>query len=116
MKIKFQADADFNYIIVEALRRRHPAIDFRSADDAGIRGLPDPEVLAYAAKEGRCLVSHDKKTMATHFANFVASQHSPGVFLFAQEIPIGEAVEELLLVWETSEAEEWVDVFQWLPL
>lgn len=116
MKIKFQADADLNHTIVQALRRRQPAIDFRSADEAGIRGLPDPEVLAYAEREGRTLVSHDCNTMPTHFADFVVVRHSPGVFMFAQDVPIGQAVEELLTIWETSEAEEWVDVFQWLPL
>lgn len=116
MKIKFQADADLSYTIIKALRRRQPAIDFQSADDARLRGLPDPDVLAFAAKEGRILVSHDCNTMPEHFANFVASQHSPGVFILSQDIPIGLAVEELLTVWETSEAEEWVDVLQWLPL
>ena len=116
MKLKFQADADFNYTIVQALRRRQPAIDFQSADEAGIRGLSDPEVLAYAAREGRALVSHDCNTMPVHFANFVATQHSPGVFMIAQDVPIGKAAEELLRIGEASEAEEWVDVFRWLPL
>lgn len=116
MKITFQADADFNHTIVQALRRRQPAIDFRSADDAGIRALPDPEVLAFAASEGRVLVTHDRNTMPAHFATFIASRQSPGVFIFAQDIPINRAVEELLMIWETSEAEEWTNIFQWLPL
>jgi len=116
VKIQFQADADFSQTIVQALRRHQPAIDFQSADEAGIRGLPDPEVLAFAAREGRLLVSHDRSTMPAHFTDFIAKQHSPGVFIFAQDVPIGRAVEELLMIWETSEAEEWVDLFQWLPL
>lgn len=116
MKIKFQADADLNHNIVLALRRRQPVIDFQSADEAKIREMSDPEVLAYSAREGRLLVSHDCNTMPDHFAAFVAAQHSPGVFMFAQGLPIGKAVEELLQIWEASEAEEWVDVFQWLPL
>jgi len=63
-------------------------IDFQSADDAKLRGLSDPDVLALAAKEGRILVSHDCNTMPDHFAGFVASQHSPGVFILARDIPI----------------------------
>lgn len=73
MKIKFQADADFNQIIVSALLRREAAIDFQTADQAQIRGLPDPEVLAAAAREGRILVSHDHHTMPVHFATKVAA-------------------------------------------
>jgi hypothetical protein len=74
MKIKLQADADFNEIIIQALQRREPAIDFQTADEGKIRGLLDPGVLAVAAREGRILVSHDHHTMPVHFANFIATQ------------------------------------------
>jgi uncharacterized protein DUF5615 len=116
VKIKFQADADFNQTIIYALQRREPAIEFQTADEAQIRGLPDPEVLAIAAREGRIPVSHDHHTMPLHFANFIASQQSPGVFLFSQNLPIGIAVEELSMIWAVSEAEEWLNTLQYLPL
>ena len=89
---------------------------FRTADEAQIRGLPDPEVLATAARAGRILVSHDHHTMPVHFANFIATQQSPGVFLLSQDLPISIAVEELLMIWEASEAEEWSNMLQYLPL
>jgi hypothetical protein len=116
MKIKFQADADFNQTILQALQRRGPAIDFQTADDAKIRGLPDPEVLSVTAREGRILVSHDHQTMPMHFADFIATRQSPGVFLLAQDLPIRIAIEELLMIWETSEAEEWQNTLHYLPL
>ena len=116
MKITFQADADFNQTIVSALQRREPAIDFQTADEARLRGLPDPDVLARAAHDGRILVSHDHRTMPVHFTTFVATQHSPGVFLLSQDVPIRIAVEELLVIWEASEAEEWANTLQYLPL
>jgi predicted nuclease of predicted toxin-antitoxin system len=116
MKIKFQADADLNQTIVKALRRRQPEIDFQSADEAGLRGLSDLDVLARAASAGRILVSHDCNTMPVHFAVFSTTQISPGVFLLAQDLPVNAAMEELLLLWETSEAEEWAGLLQWLPL
>lgn len=116
MKIRFQADADFNQNVVRALRRRQPAIDFQTAEDAALRGLTDPEVLAMAAREGRILVSHDRRTMPKHFANFLIVQHSPGVFILSQYLPISQALEELLMFWEASEAEEWIDSIQALPL
>lgn len=116
MKIRFQADADFNQNVVRALRRRQPAIEFQTAEAAGLRGLTDPDVLAMAAREGRILVSHDRRTMPKHFANFLTGQHSPGVFILSQYLPISQAVEELLMFWEASEAEEWIDCIQALPL
>ena len=116
MKVRFQADADFNQNIVRAVRRRQPAVDFQTADEAGLRGLEDPEVLAAVAREGRILVTHDRRSMPQQFADFLATQHSPGVFIVTQHLPISLAVEELLTVWEASEAEEWVDAIIGLPL
>jgi hypothetical protein len=66
MKVRFPADADFNQNIVRAVRRRAPAIDFQTAHEAGLHGLDDQAVLAQAAREGRLLVSHDRRTMPNH--------------------------------------------------
>lgn len=116
MRVRFQADADFNQTIVRAVRRRVPAIDFQTAHQAGLQGLDDQAVLAYAAREGRLLVSHDRRTMPGHFANFIATGTSAGVILISQHLPIMQAVEDLILIWEASEAEEWVNRLDSLPL
>ncbi len=55
MKVRFQADADFNHIILRALRRREPTIDFKASHAADLAGLTDPEVLTIAAGEERLL-------------------------------------------------------------
>jgi hypothetical protein len=60
----FQADADFNQKIVLGLRRRERAVGARS----GIIGVPDLGVLHKAADLGRILISHDRKTMPSHFS------------------------------------------------
>jgi Domain of unknown function (DUF5615) len=116
MKVRFQADADFNQNIVRAVRRRAPAIDFQTANEAGLHGLDDQAVLAHAAREGRLLVSHDRRTMPSHFANFTATRTSAGVILISQNLSIMQAVEDLILIWEASEAEEWVNRLDSLPL
>jgi len=59
MRIKFLADADLNQDVVKGVLRREPTVDFRTAASAGLRGLSDLEVLAFAASEGRVLVSHE---------------------------------------------------------
>ena len=92
MKVRFQADADFNQNIVRAIRRRDPAIDFQMAHDARLHGVDDERVLARAAEEGRLLVSHDYRTMPRHFATFVTTRTSAAV------------------------AEEWINRFDTLPL
>jgi len=116
MKVRFQADADFNQNIVRALRRRDPAIDFQTAHDACLHGVDDDRVLAWAAEEGRLVVSHDYRTMPRHFATFVTTRTSAGVIMVSQALPLSDVVADLLLIWEASEAEEWINRFDTLPL
>jgi hypothetical protein len=116
MKIRFQGDYDFHGPIVRGLLLRQPLIDFQTGHDAGFEGRDDPFVLAYAAREGRLLVSHDRRTMPHHFANFISNNDSPGVVIISQDVPIGVAIEELLLLWEDSDAEEWINKIFEIPL
>jgi hypothetical protein len=113
---RFQADADFNEDILFAVVRRELSIDFQTAEAAGLAGLPDLKVLERAAAEGRILVTHDQKTMPDHFARFVADQNSSGVLIVPQHLPLAVVVEELLLVWDATEAEEWTNRIAYLPL
>jgi len=117
VKVRFLADADLNKTIVSGVLRRDPSIDFLTAQAAGLRCLKDPEVLALAAKQRRVLVSHDVSTLPAHFRTFRnAGKRSAGVFLIAQSLDIGIAIEELLLIWLASDASEWDDRLEWLPL
>jgi hypothetical protein len=107
MPIRFQADADLSQVIVSAVVRRMPAVDFRTAVSAGLAGLKDRDVLAIAARDGRVLVTHDQATMPRHFREFVRSQRSSGVIIVPQHLPVRNAADDLILIWATTEAEEW---------
>src|SRR5262249_42056200 len=103
--------------IVGGCRRREPAMDFLSANDANLESVLDPDVLALAAEEDRVLVSHDFKTMPWHFADFLQTHgSSPGLILVPQHMPMGEVIDELVLIWGASEAGEWKDRCRALPL
>ena len=110
------ADADLNRAILSGVKRRERTIDFLSAQARPLEGLDDSEVLAIAADERRILVSHDFGTMPRHFRDFTASHACPGVFLMSQSLPVGTAVEELLLIWEASDAREWEGQLTYLPI
>ena len=117
MKVRFLADADLNKAIVSGVLRREPAIDFLTAHTAGLRNMNDPEVLELAAGQQRVLVSHDSGTMPAHSRAFTnAGKRRAGVFLIAQTLDIGTAIEELLFIWLASEASEWENRLEWLPL
>ena len=116
MIVRYQADADLNQAIVTGVLRREPTIDFQTAFAAGLEGVKDPEVLAIAAQQGRILVSHDRKTMPSEFAEFITSNQSSGVIIVSRKLPIEVIIEELLLIWAVSSTEEWVNRIAKLPL
>lgn len=116
MTVRFQADADLKQVIVRAVRRREAAIDFQTATQAGLARLPDRDVLALAANEGRVLVTHDRKTMPKHFSEFIERSTSSGVVIVPQDMPVVAAVEDLILIWSASSSEEWVNRICFLPL
>ena len=87
-----------------------------TAEEGEIRGLPDPEVLARASGDGRTLVTHDRRTMPAHFADFIRQKESPGVIIVSQRVSVVRAIEERTLVWEASRGEEWVKLIVELPL
>ena len=115
MRIPFQADANLDEDIVTGLRRREPGIDFQTATEAGLRGLNDHQVLARAAEDGRLLATHDLKTMPDHFADFILQKKSTGLVIISQKIGTSVAIEELLLIWTASEAEEWTNRIAVIP-
>lgn len=112
------ADADFRGTLVRALLRHLPKVDIVRAQDVGLRTALEPDVLAWAASEGRILLSHDQNTMVK-FANqrIESGLTMPGVFLVPhQEIRPGLLVEEIRLLTEGSSPEEWKDRVVFLPL
>ncbi|HEY6233414.1 MAG TPA: DUF5615 family PIN-like protein [Pyrinomonadaceae bacterium] len=115
MKIRFQADADLHAPIIKGLKRRERLIDFATAHQSGLSGLNDQAVLALAAANLRVLVSHDVSTMPDEFVTFIQKQSSPGVILISQELSYREAIDGLLRVWSTTEAEDWNNVLAFLP-
>ncbi|MEO7143193.1 MAG: DUF5615 family PIN-like protein [Bryobacteraceae bacterium] len=106
MRAGFQADADLDARILRGLRRTAPEVDIRSAADGELTGVDDPDVLRIASDAGRILVSQDRRTMPAHFARYSVEARSPGVILLREAIPISTAIEELVLIWSASVAEE----------
>lgn len=116
MKVKFQADADLNEDIVTGVFRRVPEIDFQTATEAGLEGLKDENVLAVASREKRILVTHDRRTMPGHFAAFMEENECWGVVIVSKKLEISIAIEEIILIWAASQAEEYLNSIRQLPV
>ena len=116
MKIRFLADANFNQKIVAGLLLREPQIDFELPQRVIPEKIGDPQALELGAARGRIIVTHDVRTMPDHFSEFIAGQRSPGMILVPKKMAIRAAIEDLLLIWQASEAVEWMNRMRRLPL
>ena len=115
--LKLAADEDFNNRIIRGLLRRTPELDLVRVQDAGLRSRDDPSVLEWAAYGGRVLFTRDVTTMKTHaYGRISAGLQMPGVFEVSQDIPIGTAINEILIVVECSLDGGWEGQVRFLPL
>lgn len=111
------ADENFNNDIVRGLLRRSPDLDIARIQDVGLSGTDDPTILEWVAQEGRVLLTHDVSTI-THYAyeRIRAGKSMPGVFEVSRNVPIGVAIEDILLLAECSLDDEWEGQVRYLPL
>jgi hypothetical protein len=115
--LRLAADEDFNNDFVRGVRRRQPAIDFITVQEAGLSGADDPDVLQWAAESNRVLFSHDVSTMTKHaIERVVAGKPMAGLFEASRALPIGKVIEDILIIAECSLEDEWQGQIRYLPL
>jgi predicted nuclease of predicted toxin-antitoxin system len=114
---RYLADHDLSDILVRGVLRKEPAIEFVRAREVELQEASDNDVLAFAAQNRLIVVSHDMNTMAkTGFARLRAGEPLAGLLLVSQDAQIRNSIEELILIWAVSEAEEWENQVRFLPL
>lgn len=115
--LRLAADENFNNVLVRGLRRRKPEIDIVRVQDAGLSGNADSIVLEWCANNRRVLLSHDVKTITKYaYERVTAGKSMPGVFEVPRDLPIGGAIEDIMLIAENSLEGEWEGQVRYLPL
>jgi predicted nuclease of predicted toxin-antitoxin system len=115
--LKFAVDENFNMHIVNGVLRRLADADIVRVQDVGLEGADDPTVLAWAASEGRVLLTHDVNTITAFAYERVAQGLAmPGVFEVSLKVLIQSAIEDILLLAECSLEGEWEGQVNYLPL
>jgi len=105
MKVRFQADADFNQTTAVFTATEYSLI-WRMLDLLGFPGLALYLILGK---------SHDQRTMPRYFAEFITTQTSPGVIILLQNLSILEAINGVIKIWQTTEANDWVSRIAYVP-
>lgn len=115
--LRLLADENFNGDIVRALLLRQPDLDIVRVQDVGLTGIGDHDILAWAAENGRIILTHDRATFPDHaFERLAVAESMPGVFVLNDRFPVGQAIREILLMVACSEQSEWNGRVVYLPL
>jgi len=115
--LRLLIDHDLDHVILRGLLQRIPDLDAITAFEAGLSDAPDPELLAWAAKEGRVIVTHDHRTMPHHAADLMeAGETIAGVIIIPRRLAIRRVLDDLEMIVSCSEVSEWWNIVQRLPL
>lgn len=114
---RFATDENFNNDILRGLLRQMPQLDIVRIQDVGLSGTDDPTILEWAAQEGRVLLTHDISTMADFaYGRFHIGRSMPGVLEVSRSVPIGLAIDGIILAIECSFEGEWEGQVRYLQI
>jgi len=115
--LRLLIDENFNQRILRGLRLRIPTLDYEIVQETAMQGMQDPPLLREAAVLHRVLVTHDLKTVPRHaYARVAAGEPMPGIIAVPDDLPIGQAIEQLYIVVECAEENDLENQVLYLPL
>jgi hypothetical protein len=117
--MRFLCDEHMPRSLVDYVLQCESTLDIRLVGraNAPAKGTRDAELLRIAEAEGWAIVTLDRRTMPGHAADHLAGgRHTWGVFFLMGNLTVKHYGNELILLWATSEAEEWRDQLVDIPL
>ncbi len=111
------ADENFNSAILRGLLRVKPNLDIVRVQDVGLSATDDPIILEWAASEDRIVLTHDAATMTKYaYERINAGKYMPGIIEVSRKVPLGTAIDDILLIAGTSQHGELAGQIIYLPL
>ncbi|MCB9432180.1 MAG: DUF5615 family PIN-like protein [Ardenticatenaceae bacterium] len=115
----FLLDENLSPVIKRELLKVEPKMTILRVGDKGAPplGTADEVILEWLQESGFILVTDNRKSMPEHLKNHYArGGHHHGILAVRRGSSLGRIIDELLLVWYASEATEYRDRIQFLPL
>jgi hypothetical protein len=114
---KLIADENFKDSILDPLLARRPRLECVRAKDVGLISTPDDVLLEWAAREGRLVLTHDKKTLIPAANRRLReSAPMPGVIFVPWILAEGTAIDDLELLLFGSPDDALAGRVHYLPL
>jgi predicted nuclease of predicted toxin-antitoxin system len=96
--MRLAADHNLDNAIIQGLIDRKPDLDVVRVQEVGLAAAPDNEILDWAAREGRVVITQDVSTMIQEAnSRILLSLEMPGLFVVPVGASISQVVDDLLL-------------------
>ena len=118
-KRSYLVDENTTPALANQLRRYQPSMCILTIGDgiAPLKGTLDPDILLWLEKHDYSLITRNRKSMPDHLRDHLAlGHHIPGIFTLRLKTSLGEAIDDLLLIWEAAEPDEYQDQIVYIPL
>jgi hypothetical protein len=116
---KYLLDENVNPRLRKALKQHSSEMIVWRVGDVGVppRGTSDPDILLWCEANSFSLVTNNRASMPVHLKDhLMKGQHILGIFILKDGMSLRETVEELTLIWEATELEEYADLLNFLPV
>jgi hypothetical protein len=107
--MKFHLDENVDHAIARGLQRR--SIEVSTSSDAGLVSAPDEDQLAFASREERVLVTHDRDLLRL---SGLGIQHAGIAYCPSGARTIGDIIRQLLLLHQCLTDEEMCGQIEYL--
>jgi hypothetical protein len=115
--LHFAVDENLNYNIVRGLLRCKTDLNIVRIQDVGLSGKGDATILEWAAQENRILLTHDVTTITKYaYERINDGLLMPGVVEIKMNSPLGDIIDDIILLADYSYENEWEGQIVYLPL
>ena len=119
MSIRYLIDENLDPLYKSQLLRKGPNTVTYAVGDPGVppKGTLDPDILLWCEENDFLLVTNNRKSMPHHLVEHLAQgRHIPGIITLNLEMSVGETLEELILIAEAGDPDEYRDRISYLPV
>jgi predicted nuclease of predicted toxin-antitoxin system len=114
--LRFVADENVRGQVIRGVLRLQPELDLVRAIDVDLGSTPDPEILEWAARHERILLTRDSASMIAYIRERIANElKMPGAVILRDRASNRDQIDAILLVAFASEPYEWNNRLEYLP-
>lgn len=106
-KIRYYTDENVSRAVINGLRQR--GVDVLTVPEVARLGATDEEHLVFALEQKRVIFTHDDD-----FLKLAAGKEHAGIVYSSQQLPIGDIIRGLMLIYEILTAEDMQNQLEFL--